>query len=261
MDDDLDWYSKLADNIQNENMNRFPKVGKLNQKACEESTEMFARYRLHYFSKIADEIDPERKFFNPILDYFVKEYPLPLGLGAISECYTRRGWDDSPREIIPSPIVERLNAYAGLAKRFESKKSVGWFLGLVQPYNLFTMPDNEKDSLTGGEVYYWAHHTEFVFVEGMSLLEGKFDKPIIRQLEDYENSYNENMLGTFTVGRPRYDPEDYLGPARSIIRRYPDILQKDLVKRIGCDERTFRRWREIADFKTFREFKNSVLKK
>ena len=149
-----------------------------------------------------------------------------------------------------------------MAKRFIGDETVGWFIGILRNKHLDRfyelMIQNHVDLL---ECLFLFTTFQFIFVEGIILLEGKLDKSVIRQLEDYENYYTENILGEFIRGRLRYDPEDYLGPARSIIRRYPDILQKDLVKRIGCDERTFRRWREIADFKTFREFKNSVLNK
>lgn len=261
MDDNVDWYEKLTARIQDENVERFPKPAKWNRKGCEKSTEIFARCRLHYFAEMADEIDPERKLFNPILDYFVKEYPLPIGLSAISQCYTRNGWDDGPREIIPSPFVERLDAYAGLAKRFTSGDTVGWFLGLVKPYNLFTVSEEEFESLPDEEKFYWAHHMEFIFIDGIVLLEGKLDDDLVNiPLKEYIKYYNKNILGKVVTGRPfSKETDSIIEAAKIAIKEHPLDKQLMIAIEIGYPERTLQFHIKRSKYKNWKGLHDSVI--
>lgn len=251
------WFPKIAEQIEAQNPAKFPKPAKWNREASEKSTEAFARYRLNYFADMADKIDPERKLFNPILDYFVKEYPLPLGPGSIYECYMRNGWDDGPREIMPSPLVEKFDAYAGLAQRFESEKAIGWFLGLVQPYNLYTMPEKDRESLPLGADFYWAYHMEFIFVEGMVLLEGSLDESVIRQLKDYEKYYNKNILGKIVVGRPQSNIQEWIEKVRPFFLQEPDLTQEKLAEYLDVNITSVKKNRIKAGFKTYDEFRKS----
>lgn len=245
----------------------FPK--NLDKNECIESTRLFAYHRLNIKNpkKGPDKPGGHDKVQNDSVDQklidYAEIYPLPISADTIGHDWLRKHGDKKP-EIgeLPRPLVEQKGLYVGLAKRFVGDETVGWFIGILRNKHLDKfyelMTRNPVDIM---ECLFLFSTFQFIFVEGIVLLEGKFDKSVIRQLEDYENFYTENILGELITGRPRYDPEDYLGPARPIIRKYPDILQKDLVKRIGCDERTFRCWRELAGFDTFRKFKNSVLNK
>lgn len=239
---------------------KFPFPENVSREWAEKTTELFARKRSKYpyYQEGDNDIYIER---NPTFEAFLTEYPLPADIFSMILWFTKK---EHSRETFPKtifPLVERFDTYIGLVHRVEGDNTIGYFLGLVEPYDYFHLPDNDWQNLTEEQGEFLLTNMFYKFIDGIVLLEGKLDKSVIRQIEDFEKDYNENILGKLTPGRPRYDPEDYLGPARPIVRRYPDILQKDLVKRIGCDERTFRRWRELAGFDTFRKFKNSVLKK
>lgn len=241
---------------------RFPFPENINKEWAVFSTELFARTRFHYSRREEGGNEEHIVQYNPTLELFLDEYPLPADAFSMILWYTKRQHGKEPLPKTIFPLVERFDTYIGFVKRFDSDHTIGYFLGLVEPYDYFHMPNNERENLSDVEMEYLLENTLYKFTDSMILLEGKLDKSVKRQLEDSEKDYNENILGKFTAGRPRYDPEDYLGPARPIIRRSPDITQRALVNNyLRIDERTFRRWRENAGFKTFREFKNSVLKK
>lgn len=276
MDEDKDRPFLLE--IRPETKNRYPFPNdKLDIEKCKKSTENFARWRLKHMPQFLKMTDQEKDHFektdemiiegirqNPIHDYYVLEYPLPIGIGAIQKAYMKHRWDSDPTEIIPSPIVEKIDAYAGLIERRCNGDTTGYFIGLVKMHDMWNLTETETVNLTEDEKWWLYYATQFEFTEGMILLEGKLDKKVIRDLKKYEKEYNETILGTvFTLpGRPSTDPEEYLGPARIIIRKFPDITQKDLCENyLFCLPRTFREHTKNAKFTSYRQFKNSVLKK
>lgn len=242
----------------------FPKE-LLNYDACIKSTEIFARIRAwNDYPKMArNEESPNQVInfnYNPIMEEYVTEYPLPIGIMSILQCYIKNDWWAAPKEIVPTPLVEKENAYAGLAFSNYSENACGWFIGLVKVYDQYSVPFEEWLQLTEVEQYWLKHSKKFEFIEGMILLEGKLDESVIRQLKDYEKYYNKNILGKIITGRPRSDPEYWLEPARAKLRGKPDITQDELAYEIGCDLKTFKINRKNGGFATFQAFKDSVLK-
>lgn len=261
MDDDSEFLLRVRPEIKN----RYPFPDeKLNRQACEKSTENFARSRLqHGFADLEKsmEIEPDDPavLYNPILDYYVKEYPLPIGPISILQCYYKHGWYQEPVEVIPSPIVERWNAFAGLAKSFRNNGSVGWFIGLVEVFDLFNNSEEENALLTTDEKIWLYHASVFKFSEGMILLEGKLDETVISNLKEYENKYNKTILGKTIPGRPPDDPEYWLYLFGKVVKSYPGITQRELAMRVHCHEKTIRYNLKKADFPNFKAFKKSIL--
>lgn len=242
---------------------KFPFPAKLDIEDCKERTKFFAKSRLNYHTRKEDS-----EFFDIVLDKFVNEYPLPAGKMSIMRwLYIRNRHLVTGSAKVISPLVENLDVDIGFVQMFynenvdiKGRDTIGWFLGLVKPYDTFHMSKEEKDQLSGKDHEFLLRNMHYIFDDSMILLEGKLDESVIRQLKDYEKYYNKNILGKIITGRPRSDPEYWLEPARAKLRGKPDITQDELAYEIGCDLKTFKINRKNGGFATFQAFKDSVLK-
>ena len=240
-----------------------PFVSEEDQKIFQSSTEAFARNRLYYWKGYSGWTDPTEIGirFNPILDSYTKEYPLPIGIGSLYEWYLLEGFETKPELCLPSPLVSSPGAYAGFVFTAKEEETIGWFIGLVEPTDYFNMSDEERQNLSSDQKKFWMHNRKFKFIEGMILLDGKLDGKVIGDLRAYEKEYNKNILGKVITGRPISDDFDWsLNEARLILKKSPKLKQEILVTEIGISLRAFQNHIKKAGYANFKAFKDSVLK-
>jgi hypothetical protein len=242
---------------------KFPFPAKLDIEDCKKRTKFFAKSRLKYYA-----YEEDSEFFDIVLDELINEYPLPAGSLSIMRWVTFRNipLQTKVKKKI-RPLVENTDVDIGFVQMFynenvdiKGRDTIGWFLGLVKPYDAFHMSKEEKDQLSGNDHEFLLRNMHYIFDDSMILLEGKLDDSIIREMKGFEKYYNKNILGKVITGRPRSDPEYWLEPARAKLRGKPDITQDELAYEIGCDLKTFKINRKNGGFATFQAFKDSVLK-
>jgi hypothetical protein len=249
----IDWHINL-ENAHKKLDEQYPFPAGLDREKAEASTEFFARSRVRFPQENKDnETHPD---FNPILPYYVKTYPLPIGWEAILEAYTRNGWGADPHEIMPSPLVERPDAYAGLAIFRDTNKAKGWFIGLVKVTSAFTIPEEDYKKLSDEEQWILLYSTSFEFIEGMFLVEGKLDDDLFTQLKEVERWYNEKILGKVMRGRPiksgLYSKDQFLSLNVSALKKFSRRpLQDEMAEQMQIDPRTYKNYRLRCGFDSY----------
>ncbi len=236
---------------------RFPYPEKLNREWAEISTEEFARWRLDYSAR-----DESSEFFDPIISAYVKEYPLPVGKLSIMNWFYIRNKDLKTKSNTKiRPLVEHMDTDIGFAYRFSNENAIGWFLGLVKPFDTFHMPKEERKKYSDKDREYLLRTMHYVFEGSMILLEGEPDDSIFDQLKEFNLFYKRKILGMKIGGRPRIDPTAMMYAAGEILKVNPDISQEKLTEKLGIpDISTFKKYRKAADFPTYEDLRKSVKK-
>jgi hypothetical protein len=218
------------------------------------STEYFARSRIRF--PLEDKDSNMHPDFNPILPYWAKDYPLPIGWKSILEAYMRNGWDKDPHEIMPSPLVEKSDAYAGIAILRESSSSQGWFIGLVNVISAYNMPIDEVEKLSDEEKWILIHGVNYEFIDGIFLIEGKLDEGLFVKLKEVERTYNEKILGKIIRGRPLnttdFSNDQFLELNISALKGFTRRpRQYEMAEVIHIDLRTYINYRQRCDFVSY----------
>jgi len=246
----------------------------LNKVEAIKSTKLFAysRLRLDIQEKIAkadDNLDFPylvNMLCNPVLFQLAEVYPLPLSYKAIAKAYSKKDWQQSydHKGFMPRPFVESYGDYAGWAYKVKHKDTIGWFIGLVVDLNQIKMQELIDSGIPNPRLFFDLFiNTQYKFVEGMILLEGKLDEAesVIRDLRAYEKIYNKNILGKVITGRPISDDYEWsLNEARAKLKKNPKLKQQILVDEIGISLRSFQNHIKRANYANFKAFKDSVLK-
>lgn len=248
----FDGVMKAGQNIQLQY--QFPKP--LNRFECEESTIDFACARLDIDRERYLQLKEKGLAENPQYDTYCKEYPLPIGWRSVYMTYFRKGWNFT--DLVNHDrhaFVERDDAFIGLAKRFVSKETIGWFLGLVKVYDRYMGTDKELGELSHDESLYVLFKPPFEFIEGMILLEGKLDGPVTDQLKDYEKYYNKNILGKVIVGRPQSNIQEWIEKVKPFFLQEPDLTQEKLAEYLDVNITSVRKNRIKAGFTKYEDLR------
>lgn len=242
---------------------KFPFPAKLDIEDCKERTKFFAKSRLKYYTRKEDS-----EFFDIVLDKFVNEYPLPAGKMSIMRwLYIRNRHLVTGSAKVISPLVENLDVDIGFVQMFynenvdiKGRDTIGWFLGLVKPYDTFHMSKEEKDQLSGKDHEFLLRNMHYIFDDSMILLEGKLDDSVILQLKDYEKYYNKNILGKVVTGRPfSKETESIVEAARMAIKEYPLDKLLMIANQIGIPERTLQFHIKRSKYKSWKGLHDSVI--
>lgn len=259
--DDLPRMIKYREKYQA--MYQFPDL--LDQQECQDSTVEFACSRLHIGQQSYQKLKSENLAIDPMFEIYCHEYPLPIGWWSIFNTqqikqwyWTELGWE------LPTPLVENENAFVGLAKKFTTNNTIGWFLGLVKVYHRYLNNDQVFGELDVDESRYVYIYPQFEFIEGMILIEGGLDgvEGVRKELLNYKDDYDKNVFGTMITGRRfSYDSAYYVTEAIKVIKENPRLKQEILVTMIGRSLRAFQIDVKNEGYKGFRDLKSKVLNK